>query len=618
MRQSWKFLIRANFVLASLLLSACQDSFHEGFQEEAGGPVVVGITAGGAQTRTEMQANGLSAEWTAGDELAVWARNASGDLVLSNQIFKTYGIDSSRGFFTSTLSEAMPEDTYTYMCCYPAPLSVDGTKVTFNIPSVQDGKVSGGADVMIASPVQHGALGPVPDPEDHSGMNMTMNRMMHQFRFYIPEEDQILGEEKIERILLTFPTGVTGNVTLDLSDSSSPVEMSDAQADAELELAQPIGVSSGDDYQFACFAFAPVQFAEGQSLQIVKAYTDDKIAFFDPVDLRGKKCEPGHSTPVKLKIRELVDYPYQIHFTVSANNLGEGVNTIVFTAPEGCDWDGSGSNVYEYTPGHKINAGEIVSFYFDYHEEAAYRAFSGQDISITYDSDHALTYQTVNVGDVTGNDVATLSLTVPYLFFEDFAGLSSYDGDYKGGPYTSADGAATEARALAQYGLEGWTGARTGCDAAGTAILVGGRVDYVLLGATRAYGRLDSPALGSLKPGASTGIEVTFDYSGSKDGNSRFSHAAVVGTTTAAGLQNGYATQFDNNKSWSGVTSPIEIANIPTDGSATSMNLSMTSKFEDCSSATRLTWHVVAMGTGGISNSNVWLYVDNVKVKIAK
>ena len=75
---------------------------------------------------------------------------------------------------------------------------------------------------MIATPMVHGPLAPVEDPDDHSVMRMEMNRMMHQFRFYVPQEDVLLGDEKIERILMTFPTAVAGNVTLDLADIQAP------------------------------------------------------------------------------------------------------------------------------------------------------------------------------------------------------------------------------------------------------------------------------------------------------------------------------------------------------------------------------------------------------------
>ena len=180
MRRNRIIDIRAVLLLVLLPLAAsCQLDFPDEFKGINGGPVEVGINAGkGSQTRTVMLPNGLSAAWEDGDELAVWARNSSGSYILAKQIFKTYGVNQTRGFFTSVLPSEMPQDDYTYLCCYPAPLSVSGTSVTFNLPSVQDGKASGGADIMIADPVQHGPLAPLADPDDHSNLSLRMNRMM--------------------------------------------------------------------------------------------------------------------------------------------------------------------------------------------------------------------------------------------------------------------------------------------------------------------------------------------------------------------------------------------------------------------------------------------------------
>ena len=176
------------------MISSCMDDFKmEVPGVETSGKVKVGFFAGGTQTRTAMLPNGLSAEWVSGDEIAVWAMNSSGSYTLANQTFGTYGIDASHGFFTSTLDAAMPEDTYTYYCCYPTPLSVNGTQVTFNVPAEQDGKAGNGADIMVATPVRHAALTAIPEPEAHSGMSMSMNRMMHQFRFWIPGSNTILN-----------------------------------------------------------------------------------------------------------------------------------------------------------------------------------------------------------------------------------------------------------------------------------------------------------------------------------------------------------------------------------------------------------------------------------------
>lgn len=619
MRKKWTRFVRAFSVCTiAATLSACQEDLIEKQQVAH----EVGFYAGGVQTRTTMLPNGLSAVWEPGDELAVWAKNSAGEFTLQNQIFKTHGVDGGRGFFTSVLNQAMPEGIYTYLSCYPVPAAVNGTKVTFNIPALQDGKASGGVDVMIADPTENGALTAFPVPDDHSTMKMKMNRMMHQFRFYVPEEDQLLGDEKFERIYMTFPTGVTGNVTFDVADPDASAEFSDGQTDISLELAQPIGVSKGDAYEFACLAMAPVKFEEGQKLQITKAYTDDKIAFFDPIDLNGKTCLSGHSTPVKLKIRELIDYPFKILFTVAANNLGEGVNTIRLEA-EGCDWKGNGSNVFEYTPGHKINAGEVIGFYFDYHQEELYRAFSGKNISVTYDSDHATMYQTVNVGDTENNDASNISLTVPYLFFEDFSTISDFGFDV----VTGAQGTAVTGYDLSvpnsnkdnvNPGLRtGWTGARTG-GGAGQSIRVGSRVDRVA-GYTHTYGRLDSPALSSLKSGVTATIKVTFNYSGGRDGNSGFSPRAVVGTTTTSGPISGTSSSFSSDEdNWTGISDYELVPSISTNGSYTSVTQSMTHTMKDCNAANRISWQIRATGSGSfISNGNQWMFIDNIRVQIA-
>jgi hypothetical protein len=228
-----------SIILSGALIISCQSlEMHESAPQT--GPIEVGLYAGGHQTRTMMQPDGLSAVWESGDQLALWAKNSSGDFTLDNQIFKAHGLDGKRGFFTSELPEAMPQGTYTYLCCYPVPDEVNGTEATFCIPSVQDGKASAGVDVMIATPVLHQQLTSFPDPNDHTTMKMELNRMMHQFRFYVPQEDNLLGEEKIERLYMTFPTAVVGNVTCDLQNPDAPVHISEGQSDVTLELAQPI------------------------------------------------------------------------------------------------------------------------------------------------------------------------------------------------------------------------------------------------------------------------------------------------------------------------------------------------------------------------------------------
>lgn len=584
---------------------------------------------GVTQTKTEMLSDGLGAIWSAGDQISVWAKNSQGLCILSNQAFGTYGLDKGRGFFTSTLESAMPEDTYTYYCCYPLPSSVNGNLVTFNLSSVQDGKATGGVDIMVADPVRHGALLPIPDPEDHSGMSISMNRMMHQFRFYVPEDDQILGDEKIERILMTFPTSVTGNVTLDVENPEGSIELTEGQADIELNLAQPIGVSTADDYQFACLSFAPVQFSEGQTLNIAKAYTDDKIAFFDPVDLKGKTCESGHSTPVKLLIRELVDYAGIIYLTVGTNNLGENPKKITFTAPEGCNWGDGGSNVFVYEPGREIPVGETIAVKFETDVDA-YMAFSNKEISVTYDSENALMSETLTMPVIEGQGKTTLSLTIPYLLFEDFSCVHTEGESYGNNSYSSSEREQPGVSLDAYMSHTGWNASRFWTK--GNSIRFNTRYQCVKVFVAFAsfhHGRLDTPPLSGLKAGKTVKLKMTHDAGGNLNSGSNATLSGInlcIATHTNAGTLDGIPTGS------TGISSSYDTT--ISDFGTRQYSHSMTSDFgEDdfnatfptyeseisgATSSTRIVFFITFTASEALaSNAEFNVYIDNIKVQIA-
>lgn len=638
-RNYFKTVCAVLFMAASGMFPSCNGGLHEDMRPNPQN-LEVGFFAGGAQTRTEMLPNGLSAVWEDADQLAVWAAGSNGGYILANQIFKTYGTDGQRGFFTSVLESEMPQDTYTYYCCYPVPVSVNGMTASFNISAVQDGKASGGADIMVATPVQHGALTAVQEFEDHSGMRMEMNRKMHQFRFFVPEEDQLLGDEKIERIILDFPVPVTGNVSVDLAEIDAPVVLTDGSSAVELNLAEPIGVSSGDDYQFACLAMAPVQFEQGQSLQVVKAYTEDKIAFFDPIDLKGKACLSGHSTPVKLKIRELVDLAGIIYMKVGTNNLGENPRKITFTAPAGCNWGDGGSNVFVYEPGYEIPVGETIAFKFETDLDA-YTAFSNKEISVTYDSENALMSETLTMPAIDRQGATTVSLTVPYLLFEDFScvyaegesyGNNSYSQDEREQPGYSLDGIMSH---------KGWNASRYWTK--GNSIRINTRyqcvgvtvLGYSLQFASYHHGRLDTPALSGLKPGKTVDLRMYYDAGGylhktSSSGATGVTLCVASHTnaevlegipTGAKGLDlsaNGFTATYDTSVSDFG--SRQGSTPLSSDYGDDAFNSSFPTYGADISeatSSTRLVFYTIFTGDDGIKNAEFHVYIDNIKVQIA-
>ena len=578
----------------------------------------VGFYAGGVQTRTEMLPNGLSAVWEDGDCLSVWALRADGSYALSSQQFVTYGTDAERGYFTTVLDKEMAQGEYTYYCCYPVPVSVDGTNVTFTVPSIQDGKASGGADVMIATPVSYGAMGPVPDPDDHSGMSMKMNRMMHQFRFQIPSTCTELQGAPIERIVLTFPTPVVGDVSFNLADPSSGGVLESSSNVIALNLKDPLSMEAQN---YACVAFVPAEFSEGQYLH-VKAYTADKIVEVDPIDLCTRNFQPGHSTPVRLVAKALKDYQYSISVKIAANNLGEELNSMTLKAPDGCIWPDTESNILVYAPGHKIAAGE--EFVLRFENESQYRAFSNKTIGVTYDSDNAVTHQTLTLSNLSDLNTATMSLTVPYLFSENFSSIADYGFDVvTGAQGTAVTGydlsVANSSKNNVNPGLaQGWTGARTG-GGAGQSIRVGSRVDRVL-GYTHTYGRLDSPTMSSLKEDAVVDLKVSFKYSGGRDGDSGYSPRAVCGHTYTSGPIDGKTGSFSSDEdAWENIQQPELIPSISLNGSYSNITQSMTFNIKGCDKDCRISWMIRATGTGAlISNGNQWMYIDDVTVQIVK
>ena len=647
MGQKWTENVRAVFLLCIIsLISACQVETPE---DSCNGAHVVGIHAGGAQTRTEMLSDGLGTVWTDGDEIAVWAVDASGSEVLSNKKFITYGLDNSRGFFTSTLSSAMPDGTYTYFCSYPAPVSVNGTMATFSLPSVQDGKVSDGADIMIATPVQHGPLTAISDPDDHSGMSMQMNRMLHQFRFFIPENDEVLGNQKIKKIELTFPQAVCGAVTFDISDPSKAAVLTDSGSKITLDLARPFGRSSEstDEYDFACVSVAPFKAEQGQMLSI-KAFTEDKIAKLEPIDMRARTFQAGHSTPVRFLIKELVDFPYLIRFTLNGNNVGENVTSIKFVAPSGCRWPASGTNEYVYQPGNEILAGEVIDFRFPEYED--YAKFSNAAITIELETENTISTSNVSIGSIpTGVESHTsqISATVPYLLYQDFSSIGSYNDGHDNPTVGVGSDTYTGITELTSIGLPGWYGTRIGIEG-GKSARICCRYEHVLLAGAYYKGRIYAPQFSRIKDGHDVKINVSFNYGTNRKEKEELkwegwkpvyttpdkSPVLYMGINTQDVVTNPDVSEGDIVDSITGMISgsgfssatasslmPMVIKGEVLDkenGSYTNLPKTKSLTIDGVDNNMRLGWILSTDNSASNTNANYWFYIDNIKVQIVK
>ena len=589
---------------------------------------------GGEQSRTSINNDGISSSWEADDRIALWANADNGNATLSAVPFQIYyrDIPASKALFTASLTSAMEEGTYNYFATYPVPTDVNGTKATFTLPATQNGLMGNGAAIMIATPTQGAQLGIVTGDSNSSNayeiednhISLKMNHATHALRFFIPSDKWGFEDDFVNRIVVTMPQNIAGDVTLDYTNPSSKPEVSESNSVKTIELILDKAIrpsASAALIEQACAAIIPTNdFAEGDKM-VIKAYSPTQMATYS-VSLAGRKAmQAGHITPIGIDCSSPTELP-RLKFRITTNNLGEEPYKITLKSDIGnFKWTSNSNNTYTYFTGSEdvtISKGNGFDIAYD---ENYIETIKGKTITVTYESANAIVSNTINMPDTLAvGDSPTIELEVPYLFFEDFSSLEKYDGDYTSGPYTSTDAASTTAKDLSEYGLSsGWTGARTGCDVAGTAILVSGRVDAVVLGATRAYGRLDSPALNSIKSGASVNVKVKFKYSGNEDENlSYYYPVAKFGYTLDTGALNGYATQFNNDEAFDGISGMVAVPDVPTDGSASNTNKTLEYDLNNCTSSHRLTWHVMQYGykRWAVNNDYGWLYVDDIKVQI--
>lgn len=628
--------------LLILVLFALACTSEVVFEDTA--PVTVGLVAGGGDTRTEMHPNGLSAYWSAGDEIAVWAKQSTGSYSLSNQKFTTFGLDGNFGFFTSTIEKPMEDDIYTYYCCYPVPDAVNSTKVTFTIPEVQNGKVTDGADIMIATPVQHGPLTAVLESDDHSRPSLQMNRMLHQFRFYIPQDIKaVLGNQRVNKIELTFPEAVCGAVEFDLSNPNALGKLVSGKNRIIINLPESMDISSEDNgtYDFACVSMFPRSFAPGQKMTI-RAFTDNKIAKFDPVDLKAKNFQEGHSTPVKLLVKELIDFPYQITFKLAGNNVGENVTAVHLTAPSGCIWPDSGTNKYTYAPAKgNMLVGETVTIKFPDYEE--YAKFSGTNIDLVLETENTMYETSANIGTIpvgVEKHASNISASVPYLLYQDFSAIQTYSDGHDSPKVGTGSDTYTGITELSSCGLTGWYGTRIGIQG-GTSARICCRYQHVLLAGAYYKGRLYTPQLSRIKEGKDVKIEVSYKYGSNREERkptfgSKPDKSPILyfGINTQDSVTNPDQSEGDIIDSVTGMIAGSGFSNsTPTslspvilkgetldkeNGSYTNLPKSKTLTIENVDRDVRLGWILTTDNSSSNTNANYWFYIDEIKVQITK
>ena len=580
-------------------MSACTSSI----QKPADGPVRVAFALSDEDTKTVLEPESGFFSWETDDRIAVWAYDASGSSVLESQPFTLLarGNSNRRAYFSSVLPSAMTEGDYSYYLAYPYPESVSGTTAVFTLPSVQDGKASGGTGICVSDRVAAGALQPFDETatvDQTLSFNAGLRHILHYLRFYVPEGCNILGEP-IKSIEFTMPQPTAGEVQVNVLDRSA--SLSGGGNKIKLDLEELLA-----ENEFAAAGIFPPQstYTEGDYMNI-RVFSENAYSDLEPISLAGRNFQAGHITSVPMRITSIGIY--NIYFSFVSNNLGEEVQKITVTLPSPITSDGVSRSefVFSHEDGSAISPGE--TFRISTIEAAEFAALSSLSASVTYESENAIVSESLRFPAFGQSDTScSFSLNCPYLFFEDFSTLEAFSSndDYK----ISSTGN--------KYGVNlpnvanGWTAARAGGQA-GTAIRLAARRET-----SADYGsRCDSPRLTGIKEGHNVSLKLSFDYSmnrqeGGIGSNPNMGQTVYVGWTTKTDdpLESG---------SKSG-TFPASFYINETAGSYTNIDKTYELVLDDMDSSKRLSIRTAPEHKGGLTNGTYWLYIDNIKVTITK
>ncbi|MBO7262709.1 MAG: hypothetical protein J6U95_07265 [Alistipes sp.] len=543
------------------------------------------------QSRTTIAPDGRSTHWCEGDNIAVWAKRTNGEYAFMGERFllRYFSTEWDKAFFVGNIP-AMSEEEYTYYISSPRPDKVEGTMATYNVAAEQSGEYDGKYDIMVGEPTVNGSL----TTGKRTELNTIMRHQMHAIKITVPEGRNLYGT-KFDYLEITFPQDVVGDITLDVTNPQAEPIYSNTSNVVTVSNAK--GFDAGDDIWIFVL---PGIITGDVSYQVRGGRRPSEVATY----ALSRTMQAGHVTPIRMMIPVIDPHYTALHISIDQNNLGEEFNYF-----DVYDTNNTHMGRFERNASNKYTVDYIGEFNADIYDYTNWR--------VVFDSEHAIVQTIINLGDMTSYTEHTCWVNVPYLFSENFSSITSYERDSN----TGAQGTTVTAYDLSSssYGLSsGWSGARTGGEA-GKSIRVGSRVDRVF-GYSHTYGRLDSPTLNGLKPGAIVKVKVSFNYSGGRNGDSGYSPRAVCGYTETQGLINGTTGSFTSDEdNWNNIDGATLIPSISTSGSYSSVGQSMSYTIATCKSTYRLSWQIRGTGDGaGISNGNQWLYIDNVKVQIVK
>lgn len=557
--------------------------------------IEVGFRASTLGTRTAIDTDGLGMKWVSDDKVALWATGAEGAVLSAHPFTLHYGqVDPSEAYFTSTI-EAMRVGTYTYYAAYPLPSTTSGTSVSYNISAVQTPQNVWDNAIMIGEPTTASALG----DKQTSDLSLVMKHMTHALKFFYTAVDNGF-DDKVTMIRVDFPRPVAGTVAADAADPTSGLTLSGTQQTITINIPDGLDymTDNGANSTAAYAIIAPINLSAQEQITIT-AYSDRQQQTFQR---SGRDFAAGHVTPVRLRL----DAPTQstmLRLYMAANNLGEEPTRVTVSADDGTALgsDGATDLVIEADNSYFVNGG-----YYNW-DVTALPDLSNKSLTVTYESESAIVREHLTLPSIASAGTTSVALTVPYLMYEDFSGISS---DFShNDTFRASDSSNPSAVWLDDYGLVGWSAARVG-GSTGNCIRICSRFETGLWIAAYYNGRADSAPISTIKSGHSVRVRVTFSAGGEVyvgTGSSDAKSICQMGSTHSTAANNG------------SVAIELQAASetLDNNGSYTSTPSTYQYEIDACNAATRLSWRVTTNRAGaGAGNGNYWAYIDNVRVQI--
>lgn len=556
-------------------------------------------------TRTSLDPDGKSTRWAEGDKLAVWAKDAEGGYTFSNASFmlRYFSTEYDKAYFTSNIA-TMAEGEYTYYLSYPTPISTEGSLATYSLPAEQSGAYDGRYDVMIAEPVVAEALTSAKRVE----LNTVMRHQMHALKITVPEKASNF-DSRVYAMEVTFPSPVVGDMTIDVANPTA--EPAYANTSNTITVKSDEGFAVGSDI----WVFVLPGMVSGDvSYKITGLEQRSEVATY-PFE---RELKRGHVTPIRMAMPPFEKYT-AFNFSIGENYLGEDFN--YFTL-----YDSNGTNMGTYYRNAENR------YTWEYYGEFDVAPYNNSNWTLVFDTEHAVVENSVNMGTLKPyfkQDIAPVD--VPYLMFEDFQNVSEQES-YGNNSYSSSE---REQPGVALSGtLAGWNAARFWIKPG--AARINSRyqsVKIIMAFASYHYGRLDTPPLGNgsrgLKSGASVNVNVQFDAALYKHTSSSLSLTeGGINIATHTNHSNpidgiptgstGISSSYDTTLADFGTTYFYQALANNVGDNAFGQSFPTYSTEIPVSSTSRIVFYPTLTTASGTGNTEVNVYVDNIKVSIVE